>query len=358
MEEREAKPPSCEANLATMASPSPPVRIDVLAYDGCLGSEVFGIVDLLMFANRIAAALDRRSVDLFRVSLVGRRACTITTAGGVEIRVARRDAEADELVVPGFEVPSPTHVERALGRWRAEIAQVASVAASGAPVSSVCVGAFLLGEAGLLDGRRATTSWLFADVLQSRYTRATVDSDLMIVSDGPVTTTAAFSAVNDLALKLIRTYAGQDLCRRVARLALVADNRNSQAPYVDDSLLEAGDGCLSRPVKRWLVERLAEPYDLGALAEAFHVSTRTLLRRFAEETGQTPLAFLQQARVDTAKRLLESPEHNLSSAIAEVGYTDITSFRRLFTKRVGMTPSAYRRQFRQTANRGPRSERH
>ena len=107
-----------------------------------------------------------------------------------------------------------------------------------------------------------------------------------------------------------------------------------------------GAGAFARSVKGWLAERLAQPYDLAALARAFHVSTRTMLRRFGRETGQSPLEFLQQARVDTAKRLLESPDHTVTSAMRHVGYADPASFRRLFTARAGMTPAAYRRQFR------------
>jgi transcriptional regulator GlxA family with amidase domain len=337
-----------------------PHHVGVLAYRGCLGSEVFGIVDLLLLANRIAAAVGGASEDLFRVTVASRRASDVVTAGGVVLRAARWHQRFDALVVPGFELRSPRHLDRALEQWRPEIAYIASAAAAGIPVASVCIGAFLLGEAGLLDGRHATTSWLFAGQLQRRYARATVDADLMIASDGAVTTTAAFSAVHDLALQIIRTHAGDDLARHIARLTLVADNRNSQAPYLDDALLEPGAGTFAQPVKRWLAERLAQPYDLTALARAFHVSTRTMLRRFGDETGQSPLDFLQQARVDSAKRLLESPDHTVTSAMQHVGYSDPASFRRLFTTRAGMTPAAYRRQFRtppRTVPLKPSSER-
>jgi transcriptional regulator GlxA family with amidase domain len=333
---------------------APPSHVGVLAYDGCLGTEVFGIVDLLLFANRIAAAVGSAHGDLFRVTVVAREASDVVTAGGVALRAVRWHQGFDALVVPGFDIQSPRHIGRALQQWRPEIAYIASAAARGIPVASVCVGAFLLGEAGLLYGRRATTSWLFAEQLQHRYGRATIDADLMIASDGAVTTTAAFSAVHDLALQIIRVHAGDNLARHVARLSLVADNRNSQAPYVDDALLESGAGTFAQSVKRWLAERLAQPYDLAALAGAFHVSTRTMLRRFGDETGQSPLDFLQQTRVDTAKRLLESPDHTVTSATEHVGYTDPASFRRLFTTRVGMTPAAYRRQF-QTPSRRTRT---
>jgi transcriptional regulator GlxA family with amidase domain len=329
-----------------MPPSAPPAHVGVLAYHGCLGTEVFGIADLLLFANRIAAATCGAHEDLFRVTVVARRASDVVTAGGVALQAVRWHQRFDALVVPGFGLGSPRHIDGALARWRPEIAYIASIAGAGIPVASVCVGAFLLGEAGLLDGRRATTSWLFAEQLRRRYGRATVDADLMIASDGAVTTTAAFSAVHDLALRIIQARAGDDLARHVARLSLVADNRNSQAPYVDHALLEPGAGRFAQPVKRWLAERLAQPYDLAALARAFHVSTRTMLRRFGDETGQSPLDFLQQARVDTAKRLLESPDHTVTSAMEHVGYTDPASFRRLFTTQAGMTPAAYRRQFR------------
>jgi transcriptional regulator GlxA family with amidase domain len=330
-----------------------PSHVGVLAYDGCLGTEVFGIVDLLLFANRIAAAVAGAHEDLFRVTVAARTASDVVTAGGVTLRAVRWHLGFDALVVPGFELRSPRDIGRALGQWRPEIAYIASAAAADIPVASVCVGAFLLGEAGLLDGRRATTSWLFAEQLQRRYRQATIDADLMIASEGPVTTTAAFSAVHDLALRIIQAHAGDELARHVARLSLVADNRNSQAPYVDETLLEPGAGTFAQPVKRWLVERLAQPYDLAALARAFHVSTRTMLRRFGNEAGQSPLDFLQQTRVDAAKRLLESPDHAVTSAMEHVGYTDPASFRRLFTTRAGMTPAAYRRQFRAPSRRMP-----
>jgi AraC-like DNA-binding protein len=109
---------------------------------------------------------------------------------------------------------------------------------------------------------------------------------------------------------------------------------------------------LVQSAKGWL----AEPYDLAVLAQAFHVSARTMLRRFGDETGQSPLNFLRQARVNAAKRLLESPGHTVTSAMQHIGYADPASFRRLFTAQVGMTPAAYRRQFRAPARQSWRRE--
>jgi transcriptional regulator GlxA family with amidase domain len=179
-----------------------------------------------------------------------------------------------------------------------------------------------------------------------------VRSDEVLVHDGPVTTAGAFSAVFDLALHLIRKHCGDQVARATARIALVADNRRSQAPHVDEALRTMRAEPFSEAVRRHLRDRLADPYDLTALARAHAVSTRTLLRRFAAETGESPLAFLQRSRIDAAKRLLEAPDARVAAVMERVGYLDPAAFRKLFVRHTGMTPAAYRRQFTSTAGTG------
>lgn len=270
-------------------------------------------------------------------------------AGGVAFATTRVPRDLGRLVVPGFELVPGQNLDVLLDTWREEVAFIRRTASQDIPVASVCVGAFLLGEAGVLDDREATTGWLFAKHLAARYPRATVHhDDELVVQDGPVTTTGAFSAVFDLALRLIRERAGDEVARATARVTLVADNRNSQAPHVDEALRSEHGEPFSAGVERWLIGHLEEPYDLAELARASKVSTRTLLRRFAAETGQSPLAFLQQARVESAKRLLEAPDARVSDVMEQVGYLDASSFRQLFTRHAGITPAAYRRQFATT----------
>lgn len=328
------------ANVAERA-----LHVGVLAYDGCLGSEIFGVSDVLLIANRIAQAQGSPG-DLFRVTVMaGPGQDVVATASGVPVAAEPWHSGLDALVVPGFDLRSTRSLGDQLADRLPEAELIDAAAAAGVAIGSICVGAFLLGEAGVLDDRRATTAWLFADALQARYPRAVVDAEAMVVTDGTVTTTAAFSAVHDLALRLVRAHAGDDLARSTARVTLIADNRSSQAPYVDDALADPSAAPFARAVKRWLVERLDRPYDLAALAEAFDVSTRTLLRKFGSEAGQTPLGYLQRARINAAKRLLELPGRRVADAMYEVGYTDPTSFRRLFAEHVGMTPAAYRSRF-------------
>ncbi|MFI6063028.1 GlxA family transcriptional regulator [Streptomyces sp. NPDC051286] len=215
-------------------------------------------------------------------------------------------------------------------------------------VVSLCVGAFLLAEAGLLDRRRATTSWLHAGELVRRCPDADVRPERLVVTDTGVTTTAAFSAMYDFALDLIRRHNGVGVARTTARVALVDDARTSQTPYIDPRLLPQPGREFSQRVMRWLDQNLAERYDLTALADAFRVSTRTLLRRFAEETGRSPLTHLQASRIRRARHLLETTDRTVAAVAAAVGYQDPGTFATLFARHTGHRPSAYRAAFRRT----------
>jgi transcriptional regulator GlxA family with amidase domain len=217
----------------------------------------------------------------------------------------------------------------------------------GVAVVSICVGAFLLGEAGLLDGRDSTTSWIFADELARRHPTTRVCADRLVVTDRGITTTAAFSAMFDFALGLVREHHGPDIARGTARIALVDDVRSRQTPYVDVGLLPTTGAGFSRTVQRWLDQRLADRYDLGVLSAAFNVSSRTMLRRFGHETGETPLSYLQHSRVRRARHLLETTDRTIGDIAAQVGYQDAGTFARLFARHVGQSPRAYRQSFQQ-----------
>lgn len=318
------------------------LRIGVLAYPGCLGSEVFGVIDLLTIAGHVARAA-RPASPTFDTRVVSPRRKVLAT-GGVAIG-AGPVREVDVLVVPGFELSPALDLDARLAGLRPEIETLRSHARRGGAVVSICVGAFLLGESGLLHDRRATTSWLFADRLADRFPQVRLCSDELVVSDAGVSTTAGFSAMYDFALDLVERYCGAETARRTAKIALVDAGRASQAPYVDHELLPAVGDTFAAGVQRWLDQHLRQPYHLGRLARRFRVSTRTLLRRYKAETGETPLAYLQRARVDRARHLLEVTDLSQGQLLGQVGYTDPGSFARLFVRHVGIAPSAYRAKF-------------
>ena len=239
------------------------LRVGVLAYPGCFASEVFGVPDLLTMATHVAGP-DRAG---YEVSIVSPRR-RVAASGGSALAVCP-PREVDVLVVPGFELAPGLDVDAQLAALAPEVAVIRSHAATGNVVVSICVGAFLLAEAGLLNRRQATTAWLFADELARRYPDADVRPERLVVTDRGVTTTAAFSAMYDFALELIREHSGAGVARTTARVALVDDARSSQTPYVDARLLPQPGNEFSRRVMRRLDQNLAARYDLAALSDMF-----------------------------------------------------------------------------------------
>ncbi|MGW0045408.1 GlxA family transcriptional regulator [Rhodococcus sp. NPDC003348] len=322
------------------------MRIGILAYDDCFATEVFAVSDILRIANRVARENGTSRTDLFRTTVVAAGDGPVAAAGGFTIGAQRWHHRFDLLVVPGFDVSPTEDLDVRLADRGREIDFLRAAARHNTRIASVCVGAFLLGEAGVLDGRRSTTSWLFASQLARRYPRSTVCAESLVVGDGHVTTTAAFSASLDLATAIVRDHLGASVARATARITLVSENRASQAPYVVESMVPTTSGPFATAVQRWLVDHLTEPYNLSRLADAFHVSTRTLLRRYGGEEGRTPLAFLQEARIAAAKRLLADTDVPIGDIPRRVGYQDPGTLRRMFVDRVGIGPAEFRRRFR------------
>ncbi|HBK47194.1 MAG TPA: AraC family transcriptional regulator [Xanthomonadaceae bacterium] len=319
------------------------MRIAILAYDGCMGAEVLGLSDVLLVANRIQAHRDPAQAPPFAVSIVGARAGAVRLAGGAELSV-QAPGRFDLLVVPAFDFGTDAPLEQTMQRLRAEQVLIAEAARHRA-LASICTGSLLLAEAGVLDGRRATTSWAFAEQMAARYPKVEIVRDAMLVRDGGIVTSGAFTAYGDLALQLIRDRAGASLARAVGRFSLIDGGRDSQAPYLDRRLSGKRRESFSRSVAAWFEPRLAERYSLGELARAFHLSSRTLLRRFGAETGRTPLELLQDLRVEKARRLLETTTLSVAQVAEQVGYLDVATFSRLFARRTQLTPAAFRRKF-------------
>lgn len=320
------------------------LRIALLAYRGCMATQLFGIADVLRIAEQVDAFRRGASRMHFDVHMVGVDGGAVSVSGGLRLPAKRPRGPYDLLIVPGLLAERGNRWDATLAPLAREAAFIAKTFARGTPVASVCVGAFLLAEAGLLQGRQATTSWLFANEFGERYPGAHVQADAMLLEDGGVTTTAAVTSAFDLALHLVKRHLGGEVAAATARATLLPTARVSQAPYVDHQLAGAPLPTFSSRLRDWFESRLPEPYDLQRVADAFHVSARTLMRRVKAETGASPLTMLQHARVDKARQLLTSTRWSVARITEEVGYTDAATFARLFARRVGESPSAFRRR--------------
>jgi transcriptional regulator GlxA family with amidase domain len=263
-----------------------------------------------------------------------------TTGFGVHVdRGLEALREADTVIVPGFDPPSWELPGAVLEALRAAHAR-------GARVGSICTGAFALAAAGLLDGRRATTHWAYAERLARMYPKVEVDAGVLYVDEGDVVTSAGVAAGIDLCLHLVRRDVGAEAANTIARQIVVAPHRDGgQAQFVDAPLLATDERGLAA-TRAWALHRLREPLTVAAMADHAGCSERTFARRFRAETGTTPLQWLLRERVLHARRLLEATDMPVEDIACEAGFGTAASLRTHFRRSTATSPLAYRRTFR------------
>lgn len=248
-------------------------------------------------------------------------------------------AEADTVIVPG--VADPTAPLSPVAREA-----VRSAAAAGARIASICTGTFPLAATGLLDGLRATTHWVVADLLASTYPRVEVDPKVLYVDNGQILTSAGASAGLDLCLHLIRRDYGSAVAACAARLSVMPLERaGGQAQFITEPYPRAPQGATLEPLLLWLQHNMSRDITVADIAAEAGTSTRTLLRQFRSQVGTTPLRWLHRARIRRAQHLLESTDHTVDRIATQVGFGSPTAFRDNFKRTVGVTPTAYRHAF-------------
>ena len=261
-------------------------------------------------------------------------------AGAFDIVVQHdlhRIAQARTVIVPGL-------VDASAANSPAIVAALQEAAANGARIASICSGAFVLAEAGLLDGRRATTHWLAAATLAARYPRIDVDANVLFVDEGQILTSAEASSGLDLCLYLVRQDHGTAVAAEAARLAVVPLERaGGQAQFIVYEPPASAKSLGS--LLAWMSENLGDDLNVGALARQAGTSERTLSRRFRAQTGTTPLQWAITARVRRAQQLLETTSLSIERIATEVGFETAASLRERFGQIVGVSPNAYRRAF-------------
>ncbi|MFD5323417.1 GlxA family transcriptional regulator [Streptomyces sp. NPDC127092] len=247
--------------------------------------------------------------------------------------------DADTVVVPGTGDPTAPLPEEVRDALRA-------AAANGTRIASICVGTFPLAATGLLDGLRVTTHWMAADLLAATFPALTVDADVLYVDNGRFLTSAGAAAGLDLCLHMVRADYGSAVAADAARLSVVPlEREGGQAQFIVHDRPPVPRGSELEPLLDWLRENLARPLSLDEIAAAAGMSSRTLIRRFREQTGTTPLQWLHRARIRQAQHLLETTGHSVERIGAQVGFGSPTAFRDRFKRTTGVSPHAYRRSF-------------
>ncbi|MFJ9082842.1 GlxA family transcriptional regulator [Streptomyces sp. NPDC102384] len=266
-----------------------------------------------------------------------------TTAGYAMLVDSGLDAlkRADTVIVPGWQPPGAPVSPAVTAALRAAHRR-------GARIVAICTGAFVLARAGLLDGRRAATHWRDSARLAAAFPEVQVDQDVLFVDHGDVATSAGTGAGIDLCLHLVRSDHGAAYATEVARNMVLPPHREgSQLQYAAGPAPAKADASLA-PLLEWAASRLDTRLTLDRLAEHAGLSGRTLARRFAEQLGTSPGHWVLGQRIDAARALLEQTDLPVEAVATRVGLTSAVNLRRRFRARLGTTPGAYRRTFRQT----------
>jgi transcriptional regulator GlxA family with amidase domain len=315
-------------------------QVVVLAFDGVQLLDVTGPVEVFTTANTYGARYD--------VTLVSAGGADVVTSAGVRIGVdggpERLPGRLGTLVVPGRQDWRRAVADRPL------VALAADLAARSARVASVCAGAFLLAQTGLLDDRRAATHWGLAADLAARYPRVRVEADPVFVRDGRVITSAGVTTGIDLALALVEDDHGADLARAVARQLVVFMARPAGQSQFSARLVPRE---ARHPALRQVMDAVgADPaaaHAMDALAREAGISPRHLGRLFRAETGMTPGQYVESVRLEAAQALLEAGDDAVETVAERSGFGSAETMRRAFQQTLGVPPSVYRARFRTTA---------
>lgn len=324
------------------------VKVALVIHAGVQALDVAGPIDVFAETNAFIAKEDR-----YETLLVARDRAPLRASNNMQLVPDLSFDEApgpfDLVLVAGgpdlpYADPDPVMVE-----W------LRSISSRTAIYGSICTGAFALGHAGLLDDRRVTTHWQIAARLAAAFPAAQVEPDLIYVSDGPLITSAGVTAGIDLALALVRKRHGAPVAVAVAkRLVVLAQRQGGQSQFSPYLSAPADPESAIARLQTHVMANVGERHSLRSLADMAGMSPRNLARQFVRETGITPHEFVERARVDAARMLLEGTQLPLKAVAFDCGFGSADRMRMIFVSRLGVTPTQYRASFQHVqADRSP-----
>lgn len=323
------------------------IPVAIVGYPGCSAWITAGLLELFAIANNARATLGERGAATARFDchIVGKSGRAVRGSHGVSFAVHAVRRHYAASIVPPIWCESLADLETQARRLRSENAFIVQMERRSKIVASSCSGAVLLAQAGLLSGRRATTCWWLVNWFRRTFPDIEMVPDRLVTRDGDRWTGAAGAAYMHLALDLVRELAGEPLAAATAKLMLVERRRGSQSPFLVPHTAPEQAGSDIERATRYLRQNSAKPRAIAGVSRALAISERTLTRRFKESLGVSPLSYLQSQRIARARQLLESSTLPLERIVGQCGYEDVSSFRKLFARQVGMTPREYRLRF-------------
>ena len=320
------------------------IKIGILAVTNCMYSSVTGPYDFFSVASYAWENITgKTNSPLFDVKIISPGKKNVTCFNGLQItsdlKIEKSDL-FDIIIVPViFGDLEPVIANEKLINWLIEQSN------SGACLSSVCAGSFLIAQTGLLSGKQATTHWILAKQFQERFSDVILKKEKMLVDEGDFITAGGVTAYMDLSLCIAGKYGSRELVSSLSKLFLIDPARRTQSSYmVYNACKQHGDIEILK-VQEWIESNYSELITISTLASIAGLGERTFARRFKKATGDTPIEYLQQIRIEIARDMLETTNNTVDSITQDTGYEDVSSFRRLFKKYTGLSPSGYRKKF-------------
>jgi len=319
-------------------------KVTILGSYNTMATTIFGPMDILNQAGRLWNRVNHSPpTPYFDVTIASADGDPIRSVNNIHIlpHCGITDVIQTDLII----ISSATYIERILEKNPEIVPWLCHHYENGAHVASICTGAFLLAETGLLNGKSATLHWGFTDMFSKRYPQVELDHDRMFIDHGRLYCSAGVSAGLDLTLYLVEKFCGRRAAVASAKTMVLDMGRERQTPY--ESFLapmDHGDPLIAK-AQKWMEQHQTEQIDYERLARKFRISRRSLERRFKQAVGVTPLGYLQKLRVEFAKHLLEEGTQTFNEITYQVGYEDIAFFRKIFFRLTGLRPREYQQRF-------------
>lgn len=319
-------------------------KVTILGLYNSMATTIIGPMDILNQAGRIWNRLrNTPPAPFFDVSIASADGNPIRCANNLNIQPHCSIAAVQEtdLII----IASATYIDEILQMNPELVPWIRGQFEQGAEVASICTGVFLLAETGLLDGKSATLHWGFTRTFRERYPMVSLDHDQMFIDHGRLYCSAGTNAGMDLTLYLVEKFCGRKAAVESAKTMVLDLGREKQTPYESFLFSKEHRDPFIIKAQEWIEKNYRRPIDYDGLAARFRISRRSLERRFKQATGVTPLGYLQQLRVETAKRMLEEGSHTFNEITYTVGYEDISFFRQVFVRLTGLRPREYQQRF-------------
>jgi transcriptional regulator GlxA family with amidase domain len=323
-------------------------RAAILAYDDCYASSLAGFADLLQIANSHLLRQQGDATSMYEWRFVSPAGRPIRASNGLELNTQRfHPGENFDLVfVPSAHYAGAKAFDKLLARQSATYDWLVMQWNAGACLAANCTGTFLLAATGLLNDRAATTTWWLAEQFRNKFPQVSLQLEPVVTEADRLICAGASASYLLQTIRIIERFSGPTIASQCAKTMLIDVSQTKQTPYLPLLADKAHADSVVHRAQHWLQKNMAKDVKVSEMASTFGISERTMIRRFQASLHQGPLRYLQSLRIEAARGLLEGGDLSVEAIAGKVGYSDPSSFCRLFKEKVGLSPGAYRSRFR------------